>query len=169
MAQWITDNWSGENSPCYGKPGKNKGKKFSPEIREIMRIAALKRVKEHLPAKVRACINLDTGDKFRSISDAKRKFPKGNIGYAIQNGGTAGGYKWAYLDENGDAILIESKLKGYAAGKNHIFTRDIINVKTKEIFHTASDAGASIGLTGAAVLIALREGRKNKKATFRYV
>lgn len=37
-------------------------------------------------------ICFETGQSFKSISEAKKTFTKGNINYALKSGGRAGGY-----------------------------------------------------------------------------
>ena len=169
MAQWITDNWSGEKSPCYGKPSPQLGSKRSENARKVMSLAAKERVKKHGPTRQSACINLDTGEVFPSISSAKRHYGISNIANSIDNGGRAGGFSFAKLDDAGNPIAREFKLKGYASGERSPSAKPVLNVDTGEIFPTAAAAAKSIGLTKEAVSTAIREGRKCKRGKFIYV
>ena len=52
-------------------------------------------------AKLRKIINLDTGEVFDGIKNAKDKYPNGNIGKCLNGGSkTACGFRWAFYNEN---------------------------------------------------------------------
>ena len=54
-----------------------------------------KRGKDNPKSKPIRCI--ETEQPFPSITDAKKWLGKGDIGYALRTGGTAGGYHWEYI------------------------------------------------------------------------
>lgn len=65
---------------------------------------------KHMPKNktLKRIINLDTLKVFNSASEASRSldipYLADTIGYAIRRKGTAGGYRWAYCDEDGNVI-----------------------------------------------------------------
>jgi hypothetical protein len=165
MSKWMTENRSGENNHWYGVKGKDNihfGRKRSKETRDRISEKAKQRYKatKHHSAKVVICI--ETGEKFKSISEAKIKHKKGNINYALSSGGTAGGFHFRYETKD-----IEAKLKGYAAGARHKFSRVVIN-ELGEKFDSAADAAKSISVSSTAVSIAIKQKRKCKGVMFSY-
>lgn len=169
MAKWISDNMSGENHPFYGLTGKNHphyGMKRKKSTREKISAMAKKRYENSINSKAVGIMCLDTGETFKSITMAKKKHKKGNISYALKSGGTAGGLRFAYIDEEtGNPVVQQTTLKGYARGagvKNSVK----ITSDSGSAFDTAREAGESIGVTGSAVLISIKQGRACKGVMF---
>lgn len=163
FAKWISENRSGKNNPLYGITGKDHphyGMKRSKKTRKNISIAAKKRYETEIHPTAREVFCIETGEKFSSISEAKKKHTKGNISYAIKTGGTAGGFHFSYV---GQTPII--KENNYAKGSRHQWSVRITN-NNGDIFDTAMAAGEFIGATGAAVLISIKQGRPCKGIMF---
>lgn len=169
-AKWISKNRSGSNHHFYGITGKDNphyGMKRSEQARlNISKAAKLKFKNGFITGKERKVKNLTTGEIFLSINAAQRKYKYGNVGYAVRNGGTARGHRYAYVDDNNNEIITKSSLKGYACGSR---THNSVKIKRSidgHIFDTAKDAGDSIGVTGTAILISIKQNRSCKGVYF---
>lgn len=170
---WATTTFrSGKNHPNYGKVGKDSasyGSKRTDESKNKIREKALSRIERGIiPARRRRVINLDTGSVFLSITDAQ-KSTSGNVSYAIKSGGTAGGNRFAYIDDDGQPIITPSNLKGYAKGERSPNAKPVIHVETGIIYPSAKEAGESFGMTGAGIIFSIKNGRPTKKGVFQYV
>lgn len=169
MGKWTKENMSGKNHPFYGLTGNDHphyGMKRSKGTRLKMSEKAKKRYEIHPhPNRVKiACV--ETGEIFQSLSDASKKHPKGNISYALRSGGTAGGLRFSYVnEETGELERRKSTLKGHAAGSRHHLSVKIIDA-AGNIFDSAKKAGESVGVTGSAVLISIRQDRTCRGVKF---
>lgn len=169
MGKWTKENMTGKNHPFYGLTGESHphyGMKRSKSTRMKISEKAKKRYRDNPHPNAVKIICTDTGEVFNSVSDAKIKHPTGNISYALVSGGTAGGMRFSYIDEKtGKPVAKKSSLKGYARGESHHYSVRIRNEKGV-IFPSASEAGRSVGVTGTAVLTAIKQGRPCKGYMF---
>lgn len=169
MAKWISENMSGENHPFYGLKGKDHphyGMKRSKSTRKKISAMAKRRYENSLSDKAVSVMCLDTGEVFQSVAMAQKKCKKGNVSYALRSGGTAGGMRFAYVDkETVKPIVRKTTLKGYAKGSRVKNAVKITN-EDGDVFDTARAAGESIGVTGTAVLISIKQGRPCKGVMF---
>lgn len=169
MAQWMRENMSGKNHPLFGLRGEDSphyGMKRSNATRLKISNKAKKRYAstQHPNSVKIKCI--DTGEVFSSVSEASKKHKKGNISYALRTGGTAGGLRFSYINEStGSDEKIKSTLKGYASGSRHPLSVKLID-ECGNVFDSAKNAGASIGVTGSAVLISIRQNRPCRGVMF---
>lgn len=164
VSRWISKNRSGENHPFYGLFGEKNphfGMKRSYETRKSLSRSAIDRFKREDNPRCTEIRCIETGDVFNSISSAARFFPKGNIHYALHSGGTAGGYHFEYTDGRG----AKSPLKGYPKGKDNTSSVKVFS-DNGEQFDTVADAGASVGATGTAVSLAIKNNRPCKGVRF---
>lgn len=162
MAKWMKENRAGEKHPLFGKKGKenpNFGSKRTNETRKKQSDAAKKRTSNANSLKI-VCV--ETGQSFKSISEAKKTFTKGNINYALKTGGLAGGYHFFSAGRD-----FEKKENKYSAGENHRFSKKIID-EFGNIFNTSAEAGKSINCTGSAISIAIKNNKKCKGVSFYY-
>ena len=160
MSKYLSTTRSGHNHPMFGLNGNknpNFGSKRSNEVRVKLSEAAKKRTSQN--GKSRKVMRIETGTVYNSLSEAGRH-NKGNIFYAITEGGTANGYHFNYLDESGKAIMPNCNLKGYAKGGKNPNSIKIVNSSTGEIFNTITLAAKSLGVTGSAISWCI----KNNKA-----
>lgn len=151
----LSKRFSGENHPFYGVTGEDHptfGRKHSNETKDVLSIKAKERYARGEFSVFRKIINMETGELFNTVTEAKRKY-KGNVSYALKSGGTANGYHFSYLDENNNPIIINSSLKGYSS---HAARKVTVN---GIVFDRVGRAADYIGCTGSAVSWAL----KNKK------
>lgn len=159
LGKWISENRSGENHPFYGMLGESHphfGMKRKKSTREKISIAAKERFKTQENPKSKPVICIDNGMIFRSALEAGRYAGKGNIQYAIKNGGTAGGLRFKYIAENQECLL-----KGYAKGENHIFAKKVKD-SNGNLFNTIKDAARHHGVSGTAISIAIKQNRSCK-------
>lgn len=165
--------FSGENHPFYGKRGAETpgfGSRRTEASKQKIREKALTRKARGIRnGKRKRVINLNTGETFESAMDAQANAIRGNVVYAITNGGTANKQRYAYLDDNDQPIIISSKLKGYATGERVPSARAVVHVETGEIYQTLNAAGMAIGMTGEGIGNSIKRGRPTKKGTFQYV
>lgn len=154
MAEMMSRLKSGERHHLYGVRGEenpNFGSKRSEETRKRIALAATGR----RSSRARRVINIDTGERFESVTEAKLKF-RGNVSYALKTGGTANGFRFKYDDES----EWESSLKGVAKGSNHAMSVMVVNKTTGQVFETIKDAAKSIGKTGSAISWAIKNNRE---------
>jgi hypothetical protein len=170
MANWMSENRSGENAPGWGKFGQKSssfGSRKTEECKAVLSEFAKRRVERGIIPRAKRVINLDTQEVFRSCNEAQKQ-TTGNVQYAIRYGGTAGGHKYAYLDDLDQPIIVESKLKGYRAGSTSPFARPVLNLETGEIYPTITAAGKAVGMSGEGISYAIARGGKCKKGVFQY-
>lgn len=156
----MSETRTGQMHPLYGIRGEanpNFGSKRTDEQRRNISLSR-KGKSGDLNHKSKRVVNLTTGEIHQSIRIAQSK-SSGNVSYAIRTGGTAGGCKYAYCDENGRALAAETKLKGYMKGGNHVFASRVINETTGDEYETIKDAGLSIGKTGSAISWAIKNNK----------
>lgn len=162
MANWMKENRNGDKHPLYGIKGvdsPNYGSKRTNETRKKLSESAKKRTSH--PNSLRI-ICVETGQSFKSISEAKKTFTKGNINYALKTGGLAGGYHFFY--EGKEFNIKENK---YSASANHWRSKKIID-EFGNIFNTSAEAGKSVNCTGSAINIAIKNNKKCKGVSFYY-
>jgi len=166
VSKFLTETRSGSGHPLFGIKGKNNpnfGSKRNEETKKKLSDSAKKIFKNNnITSNSRVIRCIETNEIFNTINDAKRKYTKGNISYALRYGGTANGLTFCYL-----GIKKANKLKGYCKGENHLNTKKIID-EYGNIFNTSKEAGKSINVTGAAILTAIKENRKCKGVLFIY-
>lgn len=158
MSAEMSKKFSGKNHPNYGLKGRDHpsfGQKRSNETKKLLSDKAKARYAKGNFSVSRRIINIETGEIFKTVTSAKRKF-KGNISYALKSGGTANGYHFAYLDGDGKPILIKSKLKGYSSHKSRIVLVDGIELDS------VKDAANHIGCTGSSVSWAIKNNKQCK-------
>lgn len=85
----MSESRKGEKSPMYGTHRTEETKKKISSARQGIK----------LPTLYKKVTCIETGKVFDCIKDAKDWVGKGDIGYAIRTGGTAGGYHWMYYKE----------------------------------------------------------------------
>lgn len=94
----------GKNNPMYGVESPMKGKKFTEEHKRKISEALKNAYRPHVigannPAS-RRVLNVDTGEEFNTIKEAREKYPKAckisDVCRGVRK--TAGGYRWRYLD-----------------------------------------------------------------------
>lgn len=154
----LSKRFSGKNHPYYGVKGEGHptfGRKHDEETKMQLSKKAIERFARGDYSVSRKIINVETGEVFNAISEAKRKF-KGNISYALKSGGTANGYHFAYMDEDNKPILINSSLKGYSS---HSAKKVVVDGIT---FNKVGEAAKYIGCTGSAVSWSLKHKKKCK-------
>jgi hypothetical protein len=171
--KWFLENKTGKNHPLYGVTGEDHPH-FGMKRSDLTKLRIAEKAKERFSnggttGKERKVKNLSTGEIFLSINSAQRFAKSGNVSYAVNHGGTAGGCKYAYVDDNNNEIIIKSKLKGYASGSRIHNSVKIKRIDTGHTFDTAKLAGKSINVTGAAVLIAINQNRSCKGVYFERV
>lgn len=94
----------GELNPMYGVESPMKGKTFTIEHKTKISNALKKANRPHVKGEnnpsARKVMNLDTGETFEYINEARKKYPKATKISDVCRGvrKTAGGYKWMYLD-----------------------------------------------------------------------
>ena len=71
----------------------------------------------------------------------------------------AGGMHYQYVDDIGNPIEIDKKLKGYATGDRSARSVKVVNKTTGVEFNSMSEAGESLGVTSAAISWAVRTGK----------
>lgn len=151
---------SGSGNPRYGK-------KHTDATKNIIREMASKRIGSMNP-RARKVINIDTEEIFDTLAAAQKKHG-GNIHYAIRDGGTAGGYRFAYLDDyNSGNYKFTSNLKGYRSGANSP-TRKAVMDSDGNIYDTVGLAAESIGVTGSAISWAIRNKKTVKGKQFKFL
>lgn len=169
MAEWMSKNNSGKNHPQYGLTGENHphfGMKRGEAARKNISKAAKKRYKTEVHPTSVKIMCVDTGIVFNSVSEAKKKHPIGNISYALRTGRTAGGKRFAYIDKETNMPIFKQQPKNrYVKGITHKSSVEIHD-ENGNVFHSAREAGKSIGATGAAVLIAIKQDRPCKGVAF---
>jgi hypothetical protein len=166
MAKWMKENNSGKNNALFGKTGEkspNFGSKRTDKTKLNISAAAKKRYLNNEHPNSLMIICFETGQSFKSISEAKKTFTKGNINYALKTGGGAGGYHFFYEGSN-----LDKKENKYSSGENHWSSRKITD-ELGNIFNTSEEAGKSVNCTGSAISIAIKEDRKCKGRMFSYV
>lgn len=163
ISKWISENRSGENHPLYGITGKyhpHYGMKRSKKSRKNLSIAAKKRYETETHPTAREVFCIETGEKFSSIREAKKKHTKGNISYAIKTGGAAGGLHFSYVGQT--PIIKENNYAKGSRVSNAVAIVDQFGNK----YETYRQAGASISVTGQAVRAAVKNGRECKGVYF---
>lgn len=171
MARWMSENMSGENHPCYGKFGEMSasfGSKRTDEQKQKISKKAKERYKKNPHPTAKRVVCIETNEVFKSIKEAKIK-NGGNVSYAVRSGGTANGLHYEYIDFKYDKSESPVKLKGYAKADRHPRYKPIMNNRTKEVFDTAAKAGKSVGVTGAAVILSIKQNRSCRGEMFSYV
>lgn len=151
---------SGSGNPNYGKRHTDLTKKIIGDM-------ASKRVGAMNP-KARPIINIDKGEVFETLTAARRKHG-GNIHYAIKEGGTAGGFRFAYLDDyNSGNYKFTSNLKGYRSGRNSPTSKAVID-SCGNSYDTVSLAAESVGVTGSAISWAIKNKKTVKGKKFKFL
>lgn len=171
MARWMSENRSGENHPFFGKFGELShtfGSKRTPSQKKKISIKARERYRSNPHPTSKRVVCIETSEVFDSVKSAKKK-NGGNVSYAVRSGGTANGLHYEYIDFDYDRSKSPLRLKGYAKAERHHGYKPIMNNKTKEVFDTASAAGRSVGATGTAVLLSIKQNRSCKGEVFSYV
>lgn len=143
----------GEAHPMYGLRGSdnpNFGSKRSKESKINMSKAAKGIRVGKCNHKSRSVKNLTTGEIFGSIRQAQLR-TSGNVSYSVRTGGTAGGDKYCYVDNNGDPVKLTHKLKGYAKGNDHPLSVKVLNVTTGQVFQSIGEAARHIGKSSTAL------------------
>ena len=162
MSEYLSIARSGDKHPMFGLNGDknpNFGSKRSSEVRVKLSEAAKKRTSQN--GRSRKVIRVETGTVYNSLSEAGRS-NKGNISYAVKDGGTANGYHFNYLDKNGESIPPNCNLKGYAKGDKNQNSVKVINSSTGEVFNTIKMAANSLGVTGAAISWCIKNNKPCK-------
>lgn len=162
MARWMKENRAGEKHPLYGTKGvdsPNYGSKRTNETRKKQSDAAKKRTSNANSLKI-VCV--ETGQSFKSISEAKKTFTKGNINYALKTGGLAGGYHFCYESEG-----FNIKENKHSSGDSHYKRKKIID-EFGIVFNTMKDAAKSINVTSSAIGISIKKSKKCKGVSFYY-
>lgn len=168
IASFMSLHRSGENHPFYGVTGENNphfGMKRSEATKALLSDCASKRtgVKN---TKSRKVVNIETTEIFDTLTDAQKKHG-GNIHYAINDGGTAGGFHFAYLDDyNSPDYKFISKLKGYRSGVNSPTRKGIID-SDGNIYDTVRLAAKSVGVTGSAISWSIKHNKSVKGKKFK--
>lgn len=168
----TSERMSGENHHCYGITGEKSihfGMKRTEETKKLMSEAAKIRVANGIIPRSKRVINIETGKIYRSIHEAQKDTKVGNVSYAVRSGGTANSFHFSFLDDDDNIIQNKSILKGYPKGSDNWSSIKIINTDTGIIFNTSKEAGASINVTGSAIRIAIKKGKKCKGVTFAYI
>lgn len=172
-AKWVSKNMSGSNHHFYGVTGKahpHYGMKRNEDTRsKISEKAKLRFANGGLTGKERKIKNLTTGEIFLSVSSAQRSAESGNVGYAVVSGGTAGGHKYAYVDDYDNEIITESTLKGYASGSRMPSSIKVKRLDTRQEFESVKQAAKSINVSSTAISIAIKQNRSCKGVYFERV
>lgn len=168
MSKFMKETRSGAGHPMFGLKGENNpnfGSKRNDETKKKISEKSKERFKSGnvITSKSRAVICIETGEFFCTVQEAKKKYTKGNVSYALRFGGTAGGFSFCYA-----GYEKVNKLKGYCKGENHLNSKKIID-EYGNIFYTSKEAAKSINATGTAVLTAIKQNRKCKGVLFVYV
>lgn len=165
MGAWMSKNMSGKNHPFYGLRGPahpHFGMKRTLEHRKkLSELASLRTGAKNCKARAVQCI--ETGEVFHTITEAQKKHTPGNVMYAINSGGTANGFHFKYLSDNGP----RKKLKGYASGKNSPQSVPVVD-QFGNRYDCIKDAAKEIGVTGSGLAIALRKNKPCKGRWFYY-
>jgi hypothetical protein len=118
MSQSIT-NWTYDKclkeAKRYKRVGewkKNHNKSYDAAVRNNW-IQDIKNKAELVSKDVKKIKNLNTGEIFESGADAAKKYslPKCSVYNSARKGYQAGGYNWAYCDEDGNVIPNETESK----------------------------------------------------------
>ncbi len=170
MASFMSLHRSGENHPFYGLTGENHphyGMKRSEKTKALLRGHASRRTGGK-NGKSRKVINIETNEIFETLTDARRKHG-GNIHYAIKNGGTAGGFHFAYLDDYSSGnYKFTSNLKGYRSGGTSPTSKAVID-SDGNIYDTVRLAAESVCVTGSAVSWAIKSKKTIKGKLFKFL
>jgi hypothetical protein len=168
VSKFLSETRSGELHPLFGVKGErnpNFGSKRNEEQKANIS-KARKGMSGKKNGKSRMVKNLDTGEVFDSIRIAQSK-TTGNVSYAARFGGTAGGCRYAIIEENGNEIKPASELKGFMSGGRHVFSKRVINDTTGEEFQTIKSAAESVGKTPSAISWAIKNNRAISGNKFR--
>lgn len=161
---------SGENHPFYGLRGENNphyGMKRSDATKALLSECASIRTSDK-NGKSRKVINIETNEIFDTLTAARKKHG-GNISYAIKDGGTAGGYHFAYLDDyNSGNYKFTSNLKGYRSGSNSPTSKAVID-SAGNVYETVRLAAEAIGVTGSAISWAIKNKKTVKGKQFKFL
>ena len=165
FGRWMSENRRGENNHFFGLPKElnpHYGMKRSAKTKALLSEKAKQRTGEK-NGKSKPIYCIETGEVFPCASAAKNKYKKGNIAYALKTGGKCGGLTFAYVGE-------EPKRFNYswASGERSYRSRKVKD-EFGNLFVTIGEAGQSIGASGTAISIAIKQKRKCKCVWFEYV
>ena len=122
-------------------------------------------------ATYRALVNLNTGEEFKSITDAQKSIDTNScIGSAMKAKCKAGGYYWAYK-EDVDQYGREALLQQYQDNKTENAKKDylyepIINLTTGETFESLAAATKQLGCAKASISRSIILGIKVRDCYF---
>lgn len=153
MAAMMSTLKSGKAHHLYGVKGEE-NPNFGSKRTDESKLRMSNSMKGRKSSRAKSIINIDTGERFSSITEAKRKF-SGNISYALKTGGTANGFRFKY----DDGSEWKSELKGIAKGSSHAMSVMVINKTTGEKFNTIKDAAISINKTPPAIYWAMKNNK----------
>lgn len=122
-------------------------------------------------ATYRPIVNLNTGETFKSITDAQKSIDTNScIGRSLKAKCKAGGYYWAYkedVDKFGREVLLQQYIDNKAQNaKKDYLAEPIINLNTGETFESIAEATKQLGCAKANISRSITLGIKVRDCYF---